>query len=528
MKNFPTTKKPVSTTLDFEKIRKTLTGTHVAQVIDRLVAQRKVLNPKEANVPQIVVVAPVAEPSPKKIKTTSTTSTTPATTSSMSTTTTTTTTRKSLIRHTTLKSFRPQIQSMSLKLSNNEITTTRPKRTRIRTSSIKLKKPVVTTSTTTPSTTTTSLKTTKKSSVAKQRSRSRKTSSKSSKSSSKTTKTTTTTTPIPTTTKTDTLKSKIRQKELEFILDKVERLEKQQENLLQQSKDHDLLMDSSVREVSRSQVIPSKQSGNYELIRDFNYGYLPPHNYDSTNSYHHQNNNQMQSNGWQPSQSRPFVAPHPPPPPPPPPPTPPSQPHPAMFYDSPPIHSSPNNLPHNQMLGSHQIMSAPNNGMQFNNGPQLPFTSPPLSPSQSIREKPNIASIIKNRFKLGNLFNGVLPVPNKGAPNEPNNRAIRLNIGESQVPQESHAMPSYQLERGHTSHGDHPGVQLNFGGGPMGGGGQLMTSPMGIFKTLILPLMPKPRMNLNGKVVFGVVLENGVGFGKKPKILAQHFSTGRI
>jgi hypothetical protein len=180
------------------------------------------------------------------------------------------------------------------------------------------------------------------------------------------------------------------------------------------------------------------------------------------------------------------------------------------------------------MAGSHQMMSAPNIGMQFSNGPQLPFTSPALSPSQPIPEKQNIASIIKNRFKLGNLLNGVLPVPNKGAPNEPNNRAISLNIGESHVPQESHAMPSYQFERGHSSHGESPGVQLNFGGGPMGGGGQLMTSPMGIFKTLILPLMPKPRMNLNGKVVFGVVLENGVGFGKKPKILAQHFSTGRI
>jgi hypothetical protein len=63
--------------------------------------------------------------------------------------------------------------------------------------------------------------------------------------------------------------------------------------------------------------------------------------------------------------------------------------------------------------------------------------------------------------------------------------------------------------------GANKGLTLHFGGGPMGGGGQLLTSPVGIFKTLLLPLLPKPRVNLNGKVVFGVVLEKGVGFGKQ-------------
>ena len=75
---------------------------------------------------------------------------------------------------------------------------------------------------------------------------------------------------------------------------------------------------------------------------------------------------------------------------------------------------------------------------------------------------------------------------------------------------------------------EQPGSQMSIGGGPMGGGGQFKLSPMGILKTIMLPLLPKPRMNLNGKVVFGVVLENGVGFGKKPKTVFQHFSTGRI
>lgn len=70
------------------------------------------------------------------------------------------------------------------------------------------------------------------------------------------------------------------------------------------------------------------------------------------------------------------------------------------------------------------------------------------------------------------------------------------------------------------------GLTLHFGGGPVGGGTQLMTSPVGIFKTLLLPLLPKPRMNLNGKVVFGVVLEKSAGFGKQkhspPRLVKFH------
>ena len=86
--------------------------------------------------------------------------------------------------------------------------------------------------------------------------------------------------------------------------------------------------------------------------------------------------------------------------------------------------------------------------------------------------------------------------------------------------------PSYQQ---HVASESAPskGLTLHFGGGPVGGGGQLITSPVGIFKTLLLPLLPRPRVNLNGKVVFGVVLEKGVGFGKqKPNIVTyqpSHF-----
>lgn len=37
------------------------------------------------------------------------------------------------------------------------------------------------------------------------------------------------------------------------------------------------------------------------------------------------------------------------------------------------------------------------------------------------------------------------------------------------------------------------GITFHFGGGPIGGGTQLITSPMGIFKHLMLPLLPNPR-----------------------------------
>jgi len=81
--------------------------------------------------------------------------------------------------------------------------------------------------------------------------------------------------------------------------------------------------------------------------------------------------------------------------------------------------------------------------------------------------------------------------------------------------------PNYDTASNYNK-GDDKGITLHFGGGPVGGGGQIVTSPIGIFKSLMLPLLPKPRVNLNGKVVFGVVLENNVGFGKKNKGIMSH------
>lgn len=142
-------------------------------------------------------------------------------------------------------------------------------------------------------------------------------------------------------------------------------------------------------------------------------------------------------------------------------------------------------------------------------------------------KKKKLSNLFRRKFKLSNIFGRSKNKP-KETTEEPNdNRNIQVNPPlEQMLTQESqvHSMvdraPGYGYE--------YPGSSMSFGGGPMGGGGQVKVSPMGLLKTIILPLMPKPRMNLNGKVVFGVVLENGVGFGKKPKTVFQHFSTGRI
>lgn len=66
-------------------------------------------------------------------------------------------------------------------------------------------------------------------------------------------------------------------------------------------------------------------------------------------------------------------------------------------------------------------------------------------------------------------------------------------------------------------HGIVPGKGLSV---TLGGGHGIPFGPLGILKNLFLPIIPKPRVNLNGKVVFGVVLEKGVGFGGgKPAVV---------
>lgn len=131
------------------------------------------------------------------------------------------------------------------------------------------------------------------------------------------------------------------------------------------------------------------------------------------------------------------------------------------------------------------------------------------------------------KFKLSNIFNSVMPKGKKAKQQEHKPLSDNRNIHVSNSPmepmmaQESQMYPN--VDRG--QYGEQPGFSVNFGAGPMGGGGQVKASPMGILKSLMLPLTGIPKW-VNGKVVLGIVLENGIG--KKPKTIFQHFSTGRI
>lgn len=57
------------------------------------------------------------------------------------------------------------------------------------------------------------------------------------------------------------------------------------------------------------------------------------------------------------------------------------------------------------------------------------------------------------------------------------------------------------------------GLKINFGGGNGRGllGGNY--SPLGIIGSILRPILPRPQVNLNGKLMFGVTLEKGVKFG---------------
>ncbi|KAG9509899.1 hypothetical protein GZH46_01574, partial [Fragariocoptes setiger] len=74
-------------------------------------------------------------------------------------------------------------------------------------------------------------------------------------------------------------------------------------------------------------------------------------------------------------------------------------------------------------------------------------------------------------------------------------------FGDQEAQESSYApvghMPAYNYGP-HESYDDGPdkkskGFTFHFGGGPIRGGSQLITSPMGIFKNLMLPLLPNPR-----------------------------------
>ncbi|GIX76760.1 uncharacterized protein CDAR_20891 [Caerostris darwini] len=60
------------------------------------------------------------------------------------------------------------------------------------------------------------------------------------------------------------------------------------------------------------------------------------------------------------------------------------------------------------------------------------------------------------------------------------------------------------------------GISLSLGNGGHGGHGKGLLgghSPLGIISSVLSPIIKKPRVNLNGKLMFGVMLEKGVKFG---------------
>lgn len=168
-------------------------------------------------------------------------------------------------------------------------------------------------------------------------------------------------------------------------------------------------------------------------------------------------------------------------------------------------HNQPNinnqiNLNHNNQQQQHQQQQSQQNQGQYTaSGSDVnPYMSRPNE-----EESDDSESVVSN---TGITMNG-----NQGDGSSPTGM-ISVSSNEP--------APSYQQQVAQES-SPSKGLTLHFGGGPVGGGGQLVTSPVGIFKTLLLPLLPKPRVNLNGKVVFGVVLEKGVGFGKqKPSMVS--------
>ena len=80
-------------------------------------------------------------------------------------------------------------------------------------------------------------------------------------------------------------------------------------------------------------------------------------------------------------------------------------------------------------------------------------------------------------------------------------------INDQEVSESYGQMPAYHMPdhpphygggggpSGHyeSPHKKEKGITFHFGGGPIGGGTQLITSPMGIFRHLMIPLMPSPR-----------------------------------
>ncbi|OTF69818.1 hypothetical protein BLA29_005651 [Euroglyphus maynei] len=173
---------------------------------------------------------------------------------------------------------------------------------------------------------------------------------------------------------------------------------------------------------------------------------------------------------------------------------------------------------------------------------------------ETTTKKPSKLSQISRRFQLSRIFTSVMPKSKKAKkrppeyqfedsrpphhmmPPEENGSEIidrpppppptgpmlqDENAGQPQydqmMMQESRYKPA--VTRGNYAPKEAAGMQVRFGAGPMGGGSQVKVNPMAILKTLAFPMMKRPALNLNGKVVLGIVLENGAGGGHGPEVL---------
>ena len=362
-------------------------------------------------------------------------------------------------------------------------------------------------------------------------------------------------------------KTKIYEKEIDILLQKIEKLEKQQNVKIEK--------EVIPEKVANSELFKGKPSEIANKIKGFLSGVPAEENLNLSNNPEPHS----PANDWQPSGQMP---PQPPPLPPPilPMPFMPIMPLPPHSNDDamPPSSSQPISYPHSMEQYSKEPMKSsyqdftpilPKHSSNIDHFSQTQHNRPQseylpndasenypsyMSPMASTNGKnliTNQASFepihdsttngegqmstfkrkkgLFRKFKLSNILNSV--IPRKGKKNkqlDQNAMKDNRNIHESNppfdpmIPQESQMYPN--VDRGQPMYAEQPGMSINIGGGPIGGGGHVKANPVGFLRSM-LPLSGLPKW-INGKVVLGIVLENGIG--KKPKTIFQHFSTGKI
>lgn len=136
-----------------------------------------------------------------------------------------------------------------------------------------------------------------------------------------------------------------------------------------------------------------------------------------------------------------------------------------------------------------------------------------------------------------NIFNPRLPEPNVNAFKQnhvPNNHApglISPGIGLKPIQQQFHHVDSNApLQTSESNrwgtigfppggsyvHKPPEGISLSISS-PAHSGTHVSAEPVSVIKSFFLPFLPKPRLNMNARVVFGVVLDKGMGIGGNKK-----------